>query len=642
MHDNIERIKKLLFGTTDPKFNFIKEAKEYMAAFPLIAQALVDESGKKIQLRPYRGGLGATDGKTIYIMPTPMPKDKSDVKSFLIFMALKMGLIHHEIGHVNHTDFTTKRTRDAFQSHLEGIIEDIRQELLHMAKFQNARKYLDCLELAMMEMGLTELPDANADTPSIQVFTSWFYYKLRYEVSRQLYFKPYLDAAEPIFEETFGPAIRPELELHIAKVPLLKSTQDAADLAEDIRALVLQELKAQQKKQRQQQRKQQNQQSQPSQGDDSQPAPNGAQDDASDPQDQDGSQQGQSQPDPNQTDDGSSTGPKQQQAKDDQNDPTQSNGQDGDDQQPQDQQDPLSQTLQNLKDMLNGDGADQAIGDKDEMVQQALQSLAEQLLQQGAVSFDEDYESMAATDVTPDTGTLRTQNQPTVADAVGVVSRLSSQLRKQLQAQSMDKVSRGVRGNKIDTKALLRVPMGDARIFKRISRAKKLETAVCIMTDISGSMDGKKIRLANQAIYATACAIERLPDCKVAVGTFPFRQMVLPFGMRASKNIKRFMLSTGGSTPMDEGVTMGFRLLQKCKEPRKVMFVVTDGEPDDVAQTKNALLASRLLGIEVYAVGIETMSVKNVFENWSVIQNINDLPKVVFDMLNGKQFIEAA
>lgn len=642
MHDNIERIKKLLFGTTDPKFNFIKEAKQYMAAFPLIAQALVDESGKKIQLKSYRGGLGATDGKTIFIMNTPMPQDKSDIKSFLLFMALKMGLIHHEIGHINHTDFTTKRTRDPFQSHLEGIIEDIRQELLHMAKFHNARKYLDALELAMMEMGLTALPSADDDIPSIQVFTSWFYYKLRYEVSHQLYFKPYLDAIEPKFEETFGLGIRPELELHIAKVVSLKSTQEASDLAEDIRALVVQELKAQQKKQRQQQRKQQNQQSQPSQGSSSQPSPDGDQDDSADPQDQGNPDQGQSQPGQNQADDSSGSGPKQNTAQDDQNDPGQPQGQGSDDQQSQDQQDPLSQTLQNLSDMLKGDGADQAIGDKDDMVRQALQSLAEQLLNDGAENFVEDFESMNATDVTPQTGELHTEKQPSVADAVGVVSRLSSQLRKQLQAQSMDKTARGTRGNKIDAKALLRVPMGDARIFKRINRAQKLETAVCIMADISGSMGGKKIKLANQAIYATACAIERLPDCKVAVGTFPFRQVVLPFGMRASKNINRFMLSVGGSTPMDEGVTMGFRMLQKRKESRKVMFVVTDGEPDNMAQTKNALLASRLLGIEVYAIGIETMSVKCVFENWSVIQNINELPKVVFDMLNGKEFISAA
>lgn len=634
--DTVDRIKKLLFGTIEPKFNFVKEAKSYMAAFPLIAQSLVDQSGKKIQLRQYNGGLGCTDGKTIYITPTPMPKNASDVKSFLLFMSLKMGLIHHEIGHVNHTDFTVKRTKDEFQNHIEGIVEDIRQELLHMAKFPASRKYLDALELAMIELGYTQdLPD---DAAPINVFTAWLYYKLRCEYSGQQFFQSYLDSTQVVFEQTFGKAIRPRLELLVAQVPGLKSTQEASDLAEEIRTLVVHELKAQQKQAQQQQKKQQQQQQQQKdqqqgqgQGDDSQPEQGNASDDDSDdstPSPQPPQGQVQASPD-------ASNAPQQTTADDDTSQDQSGQGAGGQQDQ-QDAQDPMQQTLQNLKDMLDGKDADQAKGDKDALIKKALEDLAQDLVKHGADVLEEDYEPIKAADSVVTTNSLCTTHQASITDAVSVVSRLSSGMRKQLQANSMDKVSRGIRGNKIDTKALLRVPMGDARIFKRIHRAKKLETAVTIMTDISGSMSGRKIQLANQAIYATACAIERLPGCKISVGTFPLFQVVLPFGMRASKNIDRFMLDSTGCTPMAEGVLMGFRMLQRRKESRKVLFVITDGEPDCRASTINTLLAASRLGIEVYAIGIQTQSVKALFENWAVINKIEDLPKVMLDMLKGQ------
>lgn len=644
----IDRIKALLFNAKTKKFNYIKEAKEYMAAFPLIAQSLVDKSGKKIQLRSAHGVLGMTDGTTIYVTPTPMPNSAGDLESFLIFIALKMGLIHHEIGHVNHTDFGLKRSNDQLSNHLSGLIEDIRQERVHMARFKSARKYLDALEIAMIHQGITGT--LKPDAPPIHVFTSWLYYRLRYEYSGQLYFQPYLDEAQPIFEQTFGLGIVPKIENLLIQVPKLQNTQDAIDLSDEIRNLIVDEIKELEKQAKKS--KKANQQ-QSSQANDSQ-SPDGQQ--SGDDQgtgDQQASQQsaGQSsQSDDQPNDDGSGSdandqngqnadgqpqaGNNNQQQTDDSSSANSSGGS---------QTDPQpAQQLANMKDMLKGKDSDQAMGDKDMLVKELLQALSDHLQQHGADLLFDNFEADEIAENPTSVYQLHTGNQSNLQEAVGVVSKLSSTLRKQLQADSLDKTSRGLRGNKILNKALLKVPLGDARIFKRIHRARRLDTAVCMMTDISGSMQGKKIELANQAIFATACAIERLPQCKVAVGTFPLNQVVLPFGMRASKNKARFMLRSTGCTPMHEGISMGFALLNRRREERKVLFVVTDGEPDSLAAAKNTLMAYRRYGIEVYAIGIQTDAVKDLFENWAVIKQIGDLPKVVFDMLKGKAFQEVA
>ena len=160
------------------------------------------------------------------------------------------------------------------------------------------------------------------------------------------------------------------------------------------------------------------------------------------------------------------------------------------------------------------------------------------------------------------------------------------------------------------------------------------EAYVC---DVSGSMaDYNKIGLANQALFATACALQAMPGVEVAVAAFPCRQLVLPFGGRANRERERFTLVPVGSTPMHEGVAMAHRMLSKRRNPRKLLMVLTDGEADCMGSAQATLDAAEQAGIETYGVGIMTDYVRHLFPNWAFVTNVGELPEVMLTMLKSR------
>ena len=71
-------------------------------------------------------------------------------------------------------------------------------------------------------------------------------------------------------------------------------------------------------------------------------------------------------------------------------------------------------------------------------------------------------------------------------------------------------------------------------------------------------------------------------------------------------------------------------------EPRKIILVITDGDPDDRNAATEAIKAVTALGMEVYGIGIQTMSITNLLpdQRCRVISNINDLAPAMFGMLH--------
>jgi Mg-chelatase subunit ChlD len=180
------------------------------------------------------------------------------------------------------------------------------------------------------------------------------------------------------------------------------------------------------------------------------------------------------------------------------------------------------------------------------------------------------------------------------------------------------------------------VAFGDPRIFRTTHRGRAVDTAIVLLADVSGSMQGTRISLTDQALFATACALETLPGIAVSVATFPGNQLVLPFGVRARRERDRFTLQSFGGTPMHQGIMMANRMLQLRKEPRKMLVVLTDGEPDCGPTSMAAISVSHRMGIEVYGLGIQTASVERYFTNSQVINDVNDLPTALFGLLRNR------
>jgi len=648
----LSQLQGLLLGNTASELNLLRKAKALAVAIPLIAQSLVDTLGKKIRLRRQTGPGGCTDGKTIWLMDTPLPSNAKDTERFVLYVALKLGLVHHEVGHVNESDFSLGRLADPLERHLEGIVEDVRQENAHIQRFKAARKYLDALSIASIHLGLNS--PVGADEPPIAVFTAYLLFRLRAEYRNEPHFQPLADQAELVMKDKFTRGVLVRLEALLPKFERLQSTADAQAMAKEIASFIRDEIQAvqQEQQQRQQQQQQQQQQQAASQG---QGQGSASDDDTSDGESSDDTEaqaQADAQPQDSNEPDASqdNIGPGEQgQGSGTADNPSASDAQSGageetggangtgnnpfsdlDDAQ-------LQQLAQALQDMLDGKDADQAKGDLDEAIRNQLDQLTSDLASKPLDGWSQvDIESIDAANLSF-SGELYTGGDYDLNKAVSVVSRLRCRLKREMQAMSITKTDRGRHGGRIDVRMVYRAALGDPRIFRKVSEGITVDTSVLLLCDVSGSMhEHNKIALANQALYATACALQAMPGVEVAVAAFPGRQLVLPFGARANREQARFSLVSTGSTPMHEGVAMAHRMLSTRRKPRKLLMVLTDGEADCMGSAQASLDAAEHAGIETYGIGIMTDYVQHLFNNWAVVMDVEQLPEVMLTMLKGR------
>lgn len=97
------------------------------------------------------------------------------------------------------------------------------------------------------------------------------------------------------------------------------------------------------------------------------------------------------------------------------------------------------------------------------------------------------------------------------------------------------------------------------------------------------------------------------------------------------------VMATGG-TPMADGVQFGMQALSDRPERHRVLFVLTDGEPDydHVGVMRRQIRLAREAGIEVVGIGIDSgcYGVTRTFDVGVAVENLNDLPKSILTILD--------
>lgn len=648
----IESIKDLVYGQQRPEGeNLLRKAKATAAAIPLIAQSLVDKVGHKIQIRPINGPGGSTDGTTIRIGATPLPRHAHDIDNYTLFLAMKLGLVYHEVGHVNDTIIDRFPAHDRLLAHILNIIEDVRMENATIVRYRNARTWLDALSMSFVMLGLNG--PVQADAPPTHIFTGYLLYRLRAEFRNEPYYTELARQAGEVMEQTFSKGVLTRLEALLPQMDTLVDTDDALTMAIRIRSFLVEEEKqASQAAAASPPSQQSSQQGSSGAGDDSgdtsgesdtdgegdsEGSTNDADQDAgaSGPGDDDSNSEADddagaaSDPqDDTRDQDDSSTGPS-----DDSDSSCQSSG-DGNTS-PIDRE-KLEQIAQALQEVLQGNDLDTAVGDRDDAAKRYLEEALEEFLADNAdlVQVDMDAILNAGKDLSADVHLLPTPHDFT--EAMGVISPLRNQLRRKLQAQSIVKTARSDRGTRLDMGNVHRVAFNDPRIFRKSTDGTAVDTSVLFLADVSGSMSGPRLELGSKAIYASCCALDALPGTEVAVAAFPEHQLVLPFGAKPKREERRFSLAAVGSTPMHEGFVMAHRMLMSRRNPRKILFVLTDGEPDCMASASATLDMLTDSGIEVFGLGIQTDYVRHLFDQWVVVNDLVSLPSAVMTVLSHK------
>jgi len=624
-------LRNVFTGAAIRPADMLRSCKGILGSLPIVANALIAAAGKKVQVVYGAAELGATDGQTIALMNLPIPNDQDDIDTFVLMLALAYGLIHHEVGHVNDSKFelvSQAQSKGALVQHLRGIIEDVRQENVHLRRYPAAKPYLDALNAALQITGHFS-PVTTKDSP-IQALTGYLLYRLYRDYRGDVTVSELADAGELVVQSMFPSGVLVRLETLLPRMRQLEDSDDALDLAIDIESMLKDEMKKEQERQQQQQRQGSNA-SQPNAG--------------SSPSDQCGQPGGDSSQPPSdangQGQNASGTGKKQ-----DGDDTSNSTGGNATRGSGAGGGTPDAQQLQNLQDVLDGTQAQDAYGDKSQQISQALQSLVQSIRQHGTQGQVElinnralERELNEASQDAP-----RKAEMYDMAQALSVTGRLRVKLTRELQAQTEEDVRVGKRGRKLSSRHLHRLGLNDPRIFRTVDEEQNLDTAVALMIDVSGSMTDpvhakstvQLIEEASKALYATAVAMESLDGVDVAVGTFPYFDVVKPFNVRARRMDSGFSLDAGGGTPMGQGVQLAQRLLASSDRKRKLLIVITDGGPNNRAEAQLAILAAERAGVEVFGLGICINAGEDIFEKWQVIFSITELPEKLLTLLRAR------
>ena len=609
---------------------------KYLEAIPRITQLLAKY---KIDVH-YSGESAYTvyNNKTHKIEAVNLPSLPSNVSEKVL--DLTMGFMFHELGHVNHSDFTvldkmpkSERENKGFMA-LCNILEDTLVERKIAPTFLEAKKYLaHCRQYIIETTKIAELMGATKE----ERLAAGMIPTIRY-LSGQLDF---YDMAKQMR--------CPELEFlweNEEKIKNINSSQDVIDLArvlyKDAQSIL----------QQQQQNDDQNQDNQKRSSNGSGQG-NGRSDGQGDSSSQDQSNSDQNNQDNKQ---------------DNKNDNGDGNGNDKEDGKDDSQNGSGNSSFDDALDRMNQKMDPYSAIKSDESGRSGkhitCEAMREQKKENGKAytvatrEYDEFYKI-------PSGFNPRTMEQmkPNVN-----IATLKSKLLRLFAAKNKVMVTKGLRSGKLCGSNLYRLKMSDDRVFKRKQEADAVNTAITLLVDLSGSMSGSKARCATSAAYLFS---EILDSMKIPYEVLGFstndkhssscssggRQSAVKIGIFKSFN-DAFNTETKGRfcyfyedkyhenymncNADGDSILMAQTNLMKRPEQRKLMFVLSDGYPscygcdgEEVTHLKQVVKAiEHEKNMEIYGIGIQSTAVKEFYTHYSVLDKPEQLSNIIIEQLS--------
>jgi len=576
-----------------------------MGAAPLVATAL----GRTLNTRVIVDANATT--ACVYIDPVTqervivLPVLPVNVDEQLA--AIIWGFIHHEAGHNRHSDFEIlteepELKADPMLHNLLAALEDIRMERAHIRLYPGAARILSDLVRVLVDIGFFK-PLAN-DEPINKAFHAFVLKHLRSTLLGQQALADQALQARNRLETEFSPGFVTRLAAELQAIQTAANTADALNVAYRIRDFLEEE------KREQEQQQQQSQQSEGNQGDQSQAAPGSPQASSTndDQSDDDSSNAGDS------TESGDGTA--QADSAQSEEDGSQSANGDGNSNSQRDA----------LQSILDGGDIDPSLGDLGEALSDVMSESLENQSSRALALPQDDKRTVGHRDVTA------------ITNARIVSSRLAVQLKRQLQSYNDVIAEPSKRGKRVSRRHLSRVAFRDYRVFTHREHLPEANTAVVSLIDASSSMRSGRIEIANQAILATALALGTIPHVEHAVGAFPSMkgnnrvELVKDFHEKAELVSSRFAVNARGSTPLAEALLWAADRLLYRSEERRIIFVATDGAPDDVESTKQILDHFHNLRIEVHGLGINTEDHYGLFDSFVEVCDVQTLPQAFLSL----------
>ena len=562
----------------------MNRTKDIGQALPLVASMLGDKLGVKVQTKAY--GTACTDGDTIYIPPLPMDGEEE-------MLGLINGYIDHEAAHIRFTDFQAMKAASLSPTgfFIWNAIEDWRIEHELVKRYPGCRRHFDWLIRHMfMEQGTGK----DGEMPSFPVLNYILLTLRSWDVPDLL---AQCDEYAAVISGLWG-SLKEDLDAILGDIPgHCRSTQDSISFTHRILNLLEQKSKEELS------------------------ATNHNDSQHSDSKD--------------------NTSRRNQEAAHTPagNYPTA----------PSNTHSSIISTDSTTPSPSNSSpatpGSDKPQGEN--LLKQCLEATADELPE----NFDENLSAQLTANANTTHGMRLAVVSPTqttpLPDALLKETQTASRamgmkLQALLQAQTLKRNSPGRRG-RIDGHHIYRLATANPRIFLQSNPVEDTDTAVHILLDSSASMSSD-MELATAACYAVATALTRIPGINVGITTFPGQQTadllptVFPL-KRHGERLRPMNVQASGSTPLAEALCWVATQMVPLKEKRKLILLITDGEPDDNILATKTIRRLRASNFEIGGIGIQSQVLASLLPSSSErIASLTELAPALYRILH-KQLI---
>ncbi|HGE6135269.1 TPA: VWA domain-containing protein [Vibrio cholerae] len=537
-------------------------------ALPIVAAAYGEKFGVKVLIQ---GQDAFTDGERI-VIPTANPDDPH-------YQQIAWGYLAHEAAHIRHTNFdmVQKASSKPIRKALLNIIEDVRIENELAKDYPGTRRSISQVIEYMVDTQQMCVPEQLEPASNLQ---AWLLFRLRCHFLGQKALTPLYQAVDERVRQLFPAAAMSRLSAMLTAVPSLGSTGEVLKLVDAIVAML--------------------------------------EDESRPPQDE------------SDADSGNDIG---QDASNDSNNSSDSQTPEAD-----------SSAMVDAAETGDSDNSDQA-----DNLRQALEASAAQFepdtFAQVAEVLSEQAEGHLG--VTP--LSLPQAEQAILGDeailtlSASESAQIRARLRGMVQSSQDNRNHAKRHGLRVATHRLAASQAGESRLF--IQRQPRIapNAAVHLLVDISGSMgkpigegNRKYFHVANEAALALAMALEGIPGVVPAVSYFPGIHQEVSIALLPKQSVQHraacFDQKPRGCTPMAQAMWFAANSLLAQKQKRKLMIVLTDGDPDDWAATHDIVDRCRRSGFELLGIGIQTRSVEKFFPQSIVINDVKDLKRELFEV----------
>ena len=268
----------------------------------------------------------------------------------------------------------------------------------------------------------------------------------------------------------------------------------------------------------------------------------------------------------------------------------------------------------------------------------------------------------------------------TLEATAGLTNIMRRKLERALMAKQQRDWDYGREHGRLDSRRLASAYAAKPNVFKMRDDRLEMDTALSMLIDLSGSMNGHKVHLAMQAVIAMCEAIDRTGIQYEVLGfnnrsgwidSVPRPQRTEgrmysrfdPLDMYVFKDFQERLneakgaLSTithmsGGDNGDSEAVQHAFDRLRKRGEKRKVLMVFSDGRPRTSGDfgfrhlqdhLRSVVADIEAADVDVMGIGICDTAVSQFYPKFVVVDSVEDLAGSALDImartLMGERFV---